>query len=120
MGTESHYTSANTGGIKRGDSAETGDLEAKPTETVTRAGSGARGGYAGGGEGQVTADPSALGAQRGPVALDPDNILEDLTVKDADDPSLGLTDTEDEPADDWAADTGPTRSTESEAPSHKR
>ena len=32
MGQESYYTSSNTGGIKRGDSAETGDLQAQPDE----------------------------------------------------------------------------------------
>jgi hypothetical protein len=35
--------------------------------------------------------------------------LEGLTVLDATDPSLGLTDIDDIPPDDWAADTGPTR-----------
>jgi len=35
--------------------------------------------------------------------------IEDLTVVDADDPTLGLTDIGDIPPDDWAADTGPSR-----------
>ncbi len=35
--------------------------------------------------------------------------IEDLTIKSADDPTLGLTGTPDHPAEDWAADTGPTR-----------
>ena len=51
--------------------------------------------------------------------LHPDgNDLDDLTVMDASDPSLGLTNIGDIPADDWAADTGPTHSAEEEAPSH--
>jgi hypothetical protein len=84
----------NDGGIERGDSADTGDEEAGPT----------------------------------------DGALDDLTVLDADDPSLGLTDIGDVPPEDWAADTGPTHSAEeknriawdqlkskpSHKPSHKR
>jgi hypothetical protein len=109
----SNYTSANTGGIKRGDSEETGDLEARPTETADRAGSGAGAG--------VTGDPSALGVGRGPVTLKPgDTELDELTVKDATDPELGLTDIGEVGPDDWAADTGPTRSEEEAAPSRKR
>ncbi len=120
MGTSSHYTSANLGGVKRGDSEETGDLEAQPTETADRAGSGGVGKKPAE-EGVVTGDPSALGVSRGPMYLHPDgNDLDDLTVMDASDPALGLTNIGDIPADDWAADTGPTHSAEEEAPSHKR
>ena len=108
----SHYTSANLGGIKRGDSEETGDLEARPTEKADRPGSGAGA--------NVTGDPSALGVSRGPLDLQPDMGLDELTVKDASDPSLELTNIGDVPPDDWAADTGPTRTTEEAAPSHKR
>jgi hypothetical protein len=46
MGTESNYTSASAGGIKRGDRADTGDLEARPNDGVSRAGSGVHGGGA--------------------------------------------------------------------------
>jgi len=35
--------------------------------------------------------------------------MDDLTILEADDPSLGLTNIDDVPADDWAADTGPTK-----------
>lgn len=56
----------NDGGIKRGDSAETGDEQAQRTETI------ARDGY---GLDTVTGDSD----------------LEDLSVFNADDPSLGLT-----------------------------
>src|ERR1700679_491128 len=80
----SNYTSPNQGGIKRGDRAETGDLEARPSETADNAVSDATSG----------------------------DELDQLTVKDVDDPDLGLTDIGDVPAEDWAADTGPTRSAE--------
>jgi len=118
MGQESHYTSANLGGIKRGDSEETGDLEAQPTATADRAGAGASGGNSGA-SGRVTGDPSAAGVSRGDKLLKSDGGLDDLTVKDASDPDLGLTDVGDVPADDWAADTGPTHSTEEKSPHRK-
>jgi len=38
--------------------------------------------------------------------------LQDATIMDAEDPRLGLTNTSTVPADDWAADTGPTRTPE--------
>ncbi len=75
----SHFTSSNLGGIKRGDSEETGDMEARPSEKPHRAGN---------------------------------SEVDELTVMDADDPDLGLTDIGDVGPDDWAADTGPTRSGE--------
>jgi hypothetical protein len=77
----SNYTSPNLGGIKRGDSEETGDLAARPM---------------------------AKSKGRKPA----DGELGDLTVMDADDPDLGLTDIGDVPPDDWAANTGPTRTAE--------
>jgi len=76
---------ANDGGIKRGDSAETGDDEARPT---------------------AGAEPEDETESLGQSDLD------DLTVLDADDPTLGLTDIDAVPPEDWAADTGPTRSAE--------
>jgi hypothetical protein len=39
----------------------------------------------------------------------PDGGLDDLSVVNANDPRLGLTNRGDKPAEDWAADTGPTR-----------
>lgn len=71
---------------------------------VSEAGSGVPGG-GGGSNGHVTANASQAGAGGG-------GDLDDLTVMDADDPSLGLTNYGSVPADDWAADTGPTRSGE--------
>ncbi|HYZ84282.1 MAG TPA: hypothetical protein VE621_07755 [Bryobacteraceae bacterium] len=83
----------NDGGVKRGDRADTGDLTAIP-----------KGGRK---------SPEAGGA------LDPNNPfpeggLEDLTFKEATDPTLGLTNIGTKEAEDWAADTGPTRSAEEE------
>jgi hypothetical protein len=93
----------NDGGIKRGDSAETGDEEAGPTGGI---------------------HPEDEAESLGQADLD------DLTILDADDPSLGLTDIGEVPADDWAANTGPTRSAEEQdrvkwdqlksKPSHQR
>jgi hypothetical protein len=80
MGTESNYTSPNTGGIKRGDSAETGDLEARPTPKK-----------------DLTVE--GLGNP-----LDPGNVLEDLSIKDAESPSLGLTNIAGRPPEDPIAD----------------
>ncbi len=64
----------NDGGVKRGDRADTGDLEAQETETVDKEGSGARGGNEGA-TGVVTGQPSALGggaSTTGPVKLNTD------------------------------------------------
>jgi hypothetical protein len=108
MGSESHYTSPNTSGIKRGDGEETGDLEARPTASVDKAGSGKHKSKPDAGpEGVITADPSALGTPRGNTAgttLEPDSVLEELTVKDAMDPSLGLTNVPGHPPEDPIAD----------------
>ena len=93
----SNYTSANTGGIKRGDSAETGDLEAQPSETAYNA--------------------ESVSGQLPPETGDE---LDELTIMDADDPDLGLTDIGEVPPDDWAADTGPTRTAEELTASRNR
>ena len=60
-------------GISRGDRADTGDLEARPTSRPRRS-----------------------------------EDLEDLSIVDAEDGSLGLTNIGNKGPDDWAADTGPT------------
>jgi hypothetical protein len=113
----------NTGGIKRGDRADTGDNEARPTEGVGRGGSGVRAGDDGP-EGVPTANPSSIGAPDAPIDyLGEEEVVEvvdetgntgdggisDLTVLPASDPSLGLTDIGEVPPEDWAADTGPTK-----------
>jgi hypothetical protein len=69
----------------------------------------------------VTGNPSALGRAEGPTDLQPDgNILDELTVHDATDPALVLTNVKNHAPEDWAADTGAPQSTEADAPSHKR
>ena len=75
----------NDGGIKRGDSIETGDEEAQPTA------------------GREPDDELELLGE---------SDLDDLAVLNADDQELGLTDIDAVPPQDWAADTGPTRSAE--------
>ncbi|MDQ2898218.1 MAG: hypothetical protein M3Y07_00270 [Acidobacteriota bacterium] len=90
----------NDGGIKRGDSAETGNLEARPTATVDAGGSGVHGG-GGGPEGHVTGQSSALGT--GPTttgstrldslagsSLSPDG-LDRMVASLEDDPDLNQT-----------------------------
>ncbi len=72
----------NDGGIKRGDRADTGDLESRPARNRHR-------------------------------DLVVDGALEELEIRDAHDPSLGLTNIDDVPPEDWAADTGPTQTGES-------
>lgn len=104
------------GGIRRGDRADTGDLEARPKDGVGTSGSGVRGG-AGGSSGHPTANPDALGGEdsftgTGTAELGGNGDLEDLTIRDATDPELGLTGIGDTPAGDWAADTGRTRTGE--------
>jgi hypothetical protein len=93
-----------------------------PSPDVSPGGSGVRSEIDDGPGGQTTGDPSAgeLGGG-GPfggidevdgLLGESGNVLEDLTIVSADDPSLGLTNYGDVPADDWAADTGPTRNPE--------
>jgi hypothetical protein len=106
-------------GIKRGDSARTGDLAANtPGKEISRGGSGVRG-VDDGSVGQTTGDSSAggLGSAGDFMELDSaegigtagTGTIDELTVVSEDDPSLGLTAFGDVPADDWAADTGPAR-----------
>lgn len=97
----------NDGGIKRGDSAETGDEEARPQDGVGPGGSGVRGGEKGE-AGAPTFDPSSLEEVSGDSHWGTEDV-EDLTVKPMTDASLGLTNVPGHPPEDWAADTGPTR-----------
>ena len=93
--------------IHRGDRAETGDEEARPNEIGT--------GYA-----HPTTDPTSFGATtsiRHPESdsFDPADELRDTDGMETmvpDDGRLGLTNLGEKPSDDWAADTGPTRSNE--------
>ncbi|HLJ45810.1 MAG TPA: hypothetical protein VKU01_07380 [Bryobacteraceae bacterium] len=78
--TRSYYCGPNDGGIKRGDRADTGDEEARPTRT------------------RPDEDDDSLGTAS----------IDDLTIHPADDGALGMTDIGPIPPDDWAANTGPT------------
>jgi hypothetical protein len=96
----------NDSSINRGDRADTGDEEARPTEK-------------GSGEFQPTFDSTSLGGESSiaipPGGSDMEEELRDMDgfeIVEATDGRLGLTDIGDVPADDWAADTGPTRSSE--------
>jgi hypothetical protein len=88
---------------------------------VTPSGSGVRAGDDGP-AGMPTGDPSAGGLNRGSRSNGSGKAevfevfndggsdgIEDLTITDAGDPRLGLTNRADKPAQDWAANTGPTR-----------
>jgi hypothetical protein len=95
--------------IKRGDREDMGDNEARPTQT-------------GSGSAIPTVDTACLGAtnlirQSPGHGFDADEELRDnygMEVVEPTDGRLGLTNFGETPPDDWAADTGPTRSPESE------
>jgi hypothetical protein len=96
------------------------DISARRKDGTGPGGSGVRGGESG----FPTADASALAEDAADVDgedveqvtdLLEDADLGDLTIHGASDPDLGLTDTGEVGPDDWAADTGPTRSGESES-----
>ena len=95
--------------IKRGDREDTGDDQARPTQT-------------GSGPAIPTVDSTSLGGTSS-IRQHPERgfnaeaeLREDygMEVMEATDGRLGLTDIGDIPPDDWAADTGPTKSAESE------
>ena len=87
----------NDGGIKRGDRADTGDLRANPTNPD-----------ADNSAGRVN-DKEFRSSDAFPIGG-----LTDLTVKEAGDPTLGMTNVGGRDVEDWAADTGPTRTGEGE------
>lgn len=99
----------NDSGIQRGDREDTGDNEARPDEL-------------GSGPALPTVDPTSFGATtsiRHPTSarfdveeerLDNDGI----EVVEPTDGRLGLTNIGDVPPDDWAADTGETKTPEGE------
>ena len=95
--------------IKRGDRKDTGDNQARPTQTGT-------------GAAIPTVDTTSLGGtssirQSPDYGFDAEEELRDnygMEVVEPTDGRLGLTNFGDIPEDDWAADTGPTRSAESE------
>ena len=97
----------NDSSISRGDRADTGDNEARPTEK-------------GSGWAYPTVDDSALGGDTSishseTIRFDVDDERDSrdgLEIMQPEDGRLGLTDVGDVPADDWAADTGETKSAE--------
>ena len=94
--------------IKRGDREDRGDDQARPTET-------------GSGSAIPTVDSTSLGGStsiRQPPrhGFDAEDEFHDeygMEVVEPTDGRLGLTNIGDVPPDDWAADTGPTKSPES-------
>lgn len=88
---------------------DSGDNEARPTEK-------------GSGFAEPTVDTTAFGADDSiahPIShpfdlSDERTDFDGMEVMDADDGRLGLTDTDRVPADDWAANTGPTKNPNAE------
>lgn len=118
---EKSWRGPNEGGIKRGDRAATGDDQAQHEDGVGREGSGVPGGD-GGATGHVTGATDSL-AEPVEGFVDTDDAVEEISedlepfeIMDADDPRLGLTDVLDRPAEDWAANTGPSNDAEQEEP----
>jgi hypothetical protein len=94
--------------IKRGDRADTGDNQARPDELGSPD------------DAQLTGDPTSFGANSSIRHADSDTFNFEDELRDNDgfeamlpeDGRLGLTNIGNKPADDWAADTGPTHSTD--------
>ena len=101
------WAGPNDGGIQRGDREDTGDNEARP-------------GDLGSGPAQPTVDPTSLGGitsveQPSAHRFDVEREREDydgMEVMEANDGRLGLTGIGGSESEDWAADTGETRSPE--------
>jgi|SRR5689334_2852389 len=114
---ESDTTPAEAGSVRLATGSQFVPQEAPAADTGRPTGSGVRATNYDGPAGQPTGDPSAgTPVSRGPLAREGvegigeagNGALDELAVKDAGDPELGLTDAT-EPGDDWAADTGPSR-----------
>jgi hypothetical protein len=99
----------NDSSIQRGDSAETGDNEARPDEI-------------GSGPAQSTVDPTSFGGttsfrHSSTARFDVEQERADsdgIEVMEATDGRLGLTNVGNVPPDDWAADSGETHTSEGE------
>lgn len=89
----------NDGGVKRGDREDTGDLTARMNDGAHLAGTG---------------PAKVTDREFGSNDAFPIGGLNDLTVKEAGDPTLGMTNIGDIGPDDWAANSGPARSAEAE------
>jgi hypothetical protein len=99
----------NESDMKRGDRHDIDENQAGPTEK-------------GSGFAQATGDPTSLGGttslrqpQSGHFDVERERADTDgLEVMEPTDGRLGLTNVDEVPADDWAADTGPTHTPEGE------
>lgn len=89
----------------------------EPLEAQATGGAGQGGSSPTSSPGAYTVDPSSLGggSTLGPASGDlagasvrGDSSIDELTVADASDPTLGLTNIGTVPPEDWAANTGPT------------
>ena len=114
-------------GVALGDGDSRAPERFTSGEAITRGGSGVRGGDDGP-AGQPTGDSSAGGMGPGRPYLSLDEAegavnsgtggIDDLNIVSADDPRLGLTDYGNVGPDDWAANTGPTRTPEEALPTN--
>lgn len=99
----------NDSSISRGDREDTGDNEARPDEM-------------GSGPAQATGDPTSFGGtssirHSSSSRFSVEEELRDydgIEVVEANDGRLGLTNVNDVPPDDWAADTGETKTPDGE------
>jgi len=119
---ETPTTADEVTGVALGDSdSRAPERSTSGGEEITRGGSGVRGVDDGPG-GQPTGDASADGMGPGRLYLSLDEAegavnndtggIDDLNIVSENDPRLGLTDHGDVGPDDWAANTGPTRTPE--------
>jgi hypothetical protein len=111
LGPPSFYLGPNDSPIHRGDREDTGDDEARPDEM-------------GSGWAVPTVDPTAFGGTSSISHPTSEHFDIEDEIRDNDgmevmlptDGRLGLTNIGDTPADDWAADTGETRTPEGSEP----
>lgn len=113
------WCDANDGGIKRGDRASTGDLAARPKETVGLGGSHLPPDRTPAPE---TGSADALAETVDEGAIDNEDVMEESSLDPLDqydprDPVLGFTNMVGNGPEDWAADTGPTVSADAEGDS---
>lgn len=102
----------NDGGIKRSGPEDDNEITVRPKAGVGHGGSGVRG-SGDPANTPITGSAGSLGAESslaGVGGTDGIDDLEGLTVMEAGDPTLGMTNVGDVGPDDWAADTGPDRS----------
>lgn len=88
---------ATNDGIRRGDAARTGDLEAKPKQK--------RGATTDDGPAGMPMADRHSDYDAETMIAEGDAQIEGMSIVDEDDPSLGLTNHGDQPPEDWAANT---------------